>query len=70
MAKNKSSDAAFLDKVAAPARRALEAAGLTTLKKLAAAQESEVAELHGMGPNALAVLRSELEDSGLAFKRE
>lgn len=55
--------------LAAPARRALEGARLTTLAKLARRTEAQVAELHGMGPNALAKLRASLGKEGLSFKR-
>jgi hypothetical protein len=60
----------FMAALAAPARRALEGAGLDTLGKLARRRESEVRELHGMGPNALARLRAYLAKEGLAFKPE
>jgi predicted RecB family nuclease len=60
----------FLAGLAAPARRALEGAGLTTLGKLARRSEAQVRELHGMGPNALARLRAYLEEEGLEFKPE
>jgi predicted RecB family nuclease len=59
----------FLSELAAPARRALEGAGLTTLAKLAARTESQVAALHGMGPNALARLRASLKKAGRAFRK-
>jgi predicted RecB family nuclease len=58
----------FLAGLAAPARRALDGAGLTTLKKLANKSEAEVRELHGMGPNAISRLRASLKTAGLTFK--
>ena len=54
--------------LAAPARRALEGAGLTTLVKIARRSEAQLLELHGMGPNALAKLRRCLAVEGLSFK--
>jgi len=57
----------FMAGLAAPARRALEGAGLTTIAKLARKSESQVAALHGMGPNAIAKLRASLRKSGLSF---
>jgi len=39
--------------LAAPARRALLAADITTLEDLKGKTRSEVAALHGMGPHAL-----------------
>ena len=57
----------FLRELAAPARRALEGAGLTTLAKLSKTTESRVMDLHGMGPNAMSKLRATLGKSGLSF---
>jgi uncharacterized protein YdhG (YjbR/CyaY superfamily) len=59
--------ASDLPKLAAPARRALEAAGLTSLAKLSKKGETYVADLHGMGPNALATLKQALKASGRRF---
>jgi len=58
----------FMAGLAAPARRALQGAGLTTLAKLAKMREAEIAELHGMGPNALGKLRASLKKAGLSFR--
>ena len=58
----------FIGELAAPARRALEGAGLTTLAKLSRKSEAQVRELHGMGPNAVGKLRSTLRKAGLQFK--
>jgi hypothetical protein len=60
----------FLAELAAPARRALEGAGLTTLAKIAMRKESDVAELHGMGPKALGRLRIALRSAGKSFAGE
>jgi hypothetical protein len=57
-----------LPKLAAPARRALLGAGYTRLEQLTEVSESEVMELHGMGPNAMRVLREALEERGLSFR--
>lgn len=53
--------------LAAPARRALAEAGYTRLDQLAGVRESELAKLHGLGPNAIAQLREALAAVGLAF---
>lgn len=53
--------------LAAPARRALAAAGIKSLAQLAKKTEAEVAPLHGMGPNALKLLRAKLKAKRLAF---
>lgn len=55
--------------IGAPARRALQNAGITTLKQLSKFTEKEIAELHGMGPSAVAKLKSGLKEAGLAFKK-
>jgi hypothetical protein len=57
-----------LPKLAAPARRALTAAGYTRLEQLTEVEESEVMRLHGMGPNAMETLRNALRERGLAFR--
>ncbi len=55
------------EKLAAPARRALNGAGYHRLDQLAGVPEAEIAKLHGIGPNALSQLRRALEARGLAF---
>ena len=58
-----------LPKLAAPARRALEAEGITRLDQLTAWTEADLAALHGIGPNALGALRAALAENGLRFRR-
>lgn len=60
----------FLSTLSAPARRALEHEGITTLEKLATFTESEVLELHGMGPSTIPKLRKALKSAGLSFERK
>ncbi|MBK8781156.1 MAG: DUF1801 domain-containing protein [Anaerolineales bacterium] len=55
-------------KIGSPATRALEAAGYTNLKQLTKVTEAELAQLHGMGPKALTILRETLKADGLSFK--
>ena len=55
--------------LAAPAKRALAGAGIRSLADLARRTETEVAALHGMGPNALRLLREKLAARGLGFAR-
>ena len=59
--------AAFMAALPAPARRALEGAGLTTLARLSKKSPSEVLELHGIGPSAIPRLRAALKAAGLRF---
>jgi predicted RecB family nuclease len=61
-------DAEFMKLVAAPARRALEHAGITSLNALSNWSEAELAELHGMGPNAIGKLKVALQQEGLLFR--
>jgi predicted RecB family nuclease len=63
-------EAGFLAGLAAPARRALEGAGLTTLAKVARKTEAQVMGLHGMGPNAMTKLHASLKKKGLNFRRD
>ena len=65
---NKSHPPAAFPKIGAPATRALEAAGYTSLKQLTKVSEAELGQLHGMGPNALGKLREALKTKGLSFK--
>lgn len=53
--------------IGGPARSALAGAGYTRLEQLSAASKSEIANLHGVGPKALRILRSALEERGPSF---
>ncbi|NMI03126.1 hypothetical protein HF638_04025 [Paenibacillus sp. SZ31] len=59
----------FLALLSAPARRALENEGITTLLQLAEYREKEILKLHGIGPSAMPKLRNALEEEGLSFKK-
>ncbi len=59
----------FLLLLSAPARRALEAAGINTVKKLSEYSEKEILQLHGMGKSSILKLRLILRKDGLAFKK-
>lgn len=48
-----------LEGLPAPARRALEAAGLTTRERIDAASDAELLALHGFGPKALRLVRGQ-----------
>ncbi|REK88988.1 DNA-binding protein [Streptomyces inhibens] len=56
--------------IGAPARRALERAGYLRLSQLAGASETELRQLHGMGPKALGILRDALAAQGMSFAEE
>lgn len=57
----------FLTLLSAPARRALERAGITSLSKLAQYTEADILKFHGMGPASLPKLRNALEAEGRSF---
>lgn len=58
----------FLSAIAAPARRALEREGITTLEKLATFSEKEILALHGMGKSTIPKLNDALKKVDLLFK--
>ncbi|MGB4775988.1 MAG: DNA-directed RNA polymerase subunit alpha C-terminal domain-containing protein [Daejeonella sp.] len=59
----------FLALLAAPARRALENKGITTIQQLSKFTEHEILELHGMGKSSIPKLRIVLEKNSLSFKK-
>ncbi|MFC9707322.1 RNA polymerase alpha subunit C-terminal domain-containing protein [Paenibacillus sp. NPDC056933] len=59
----------FLSLLSAPARRALENQGITTLRLLSQYTEKEILKLHGIGPSAMPKLRQALEEEGLSFNK-
>jgi predicted RecB family nuclease len=61
--------AGFMAGLSAPARRALERAGLTTLTRLARRTERQLLDLHGMGPSRVPKLRAALRQSGKRFAK-
>ena len=60
--------AGFLAQLPAPARRALENNGITSLEKLSEYSEKEILQLHGIGPSSIPKLRDALKTVGLDFK--
>ena len=65
--KAKIAAADFLKIISAPARRALEGAGIKSLESLSKYTEVEILKLHGMGPGSVPKLREALREQGLAF---
>lgn len=53
-----------------PALRALAAEGITCLEQLAHRSQLEIENLHGIGPNAIQVLRRALAQAELSFAGE
>jgi uncharacterized protein YdhG (YjbR/CyaY superfamily) len=54
--------------LSAPARRALENEGITTLQQLAKLSEAEILQLHGMGKASIPTLREALSERSLSFR--
>jgi len=65
--KQKTQQASDLPKLAAPAQRALASAGIQRLEQLTQFSETEIKQLHGIGPHALDQLRRALAAKGLSF---
>jgi DNA-directed RNA polymerase alpha subunit len=62
-------DDSNLPKLSAPARRALAGAGYSRLEQLTRVSETELMQLHGMGPTAIEMLRQALRERGLTFRK-
>lgn len=60
----------FQSVVSKPAMRALVGAGINSYEQLTEATAADLLRLHGMGPNAIGILRAELASRGLAFDGE
>ena len=65
--KSTSNKTPFPKGLAQPALRALASAGYDHMEQLAGVPESEVRELHGIGPHALRKLRDAMSTLGLSF---
>jgi predicted RecB family nuclease len=60
----------FLSLLGAPARRALESAGINTLAQLSHRSEAEILALHGMGPASMPKLRKALQEKRMSFREK
>jgi uncharacterized protein YdhG (YjbR/CyaY superfamily) len=59
-----------LPPIGRPATRALESIGVTRLDQLPQHRAEDVLAVHGIGPKAIAILRSALTDQGMSFLGE
>ena len=59
----------FIIKLASPARRAIQSTGAKTLEDLAAYSKTEIANLHGIGPNAMNSIVEIFNKFGLSLKQ-
>lgn len=57
-------ESGFLSLLSAPARRALENNGITSLQQLSNYSEKEILQFHGMGPASLPKLRTACRQMG------
>lgn len=62
-------DKGLFSRIAAPARRALTNAGITSLQQLAGYTQTEILALHGMGPSSVPKLHKALQEANLDFKK-
>lgn len=60
----------FPEKMSAPALRALLNAKITKLSQLAKYTEAEIADLHGMGPKALGMLKESMKKAKMSFLKD
>lgn len=58
------------DNIGRPARNALANVGIHRLEQLTEFSETEIKQLHGVGPKAVGILRSTLAAHGLSFADE
>ena len=62
------SETGLLSLLSAPARRALESKNIKTAFDLSNYSQSEILNLHGIGPSSIPKLIAELQKNGLNFK--
>lgn len=66
--REKGANRAYPFPLAAPARRALEHAGITSLRMLAGYTEADILALHGMGRKGVVQLKEAMQKAGLRFQ--
>jgi hypothetical protein len=59
----------FLSLLSAPARRAMENEGISSLTQLSKYRQSEILALHGIGKTTIPLLEKALADKGLSFRK-
>jgi hypothetical protein len=57
-------ESAFPRGLSGPALRALKNAGIRSMTQLSRWKESDLAELHGMGPKGIRILKAALKSEG------
>ena len=66
---SKQSPGAFMEQLAAPARRALISKGITTVESLSFYSEKEILALHGLGKSSIPKLKAALAEKALSFRK-
>ena len=59
----------LLKKIGKPATRALQNAGIESLKQLSEYRENDIMDLHGIGVKAVDIMKQALAENGLVFKK-
>ncbi len=65
---NRKPSADFLNKLSAPARRALESNGITSIDLLVNFSENKLLQFHGFGKSSIPKIESILAEKGLHLK--
>lgn len=60
----------ILQKLAKPAQRAIQNEGITTIEQLSKYSEKEFSELHGIGKNAMSIIKQIMSEYGLTFTQK
>lgn len=60
----------LLRKLAKPAQRAIQNEGITTIGQLSKYREKEFSELHGIGKNAMNIVKKTMSENGLSFSQK
>jgi predicted RecB family nuclease len=60
----------FMSALSAPARRALENNGITSIEQLASLSEKELLQMHGMGKSSIPKLKAVLEEREMRLRGE
>lgn len=59
----------FLSELSAPARRALEREGISSIQQLSAWSEGDLLKMHGLGLASIPKLKESLLQRGLSFRK-
>lgn len=57
----------LLQKLAKPAQRAIQNEEITTIEHLSKYSEKEFSELHGIGKNAMNIIKRIMSENGITF---